>query len=47
MCVGPGAKYLDELSASGFLRKERSGRANFYINIALVEILTGIEAGGE
>ncbi|MBL0175632.1 MAG: Fic family protein [Ignavibacteria bacterium] len=40
-------KYLDELSASGFLRKERSGRANFYINIALVEILTGIETGGE
>tara|TARA_B100001939_G_scaffold217119_1_gene186701 strand:- start:539 stop:862 length:324 start_codon:yes stop_codon:yes gene_type:complete len=34
-------KYLDELVADGFLRKERIGRTNFYVNIALNDILTG------
>ena len=32
-------KYLDALVASGFLRKARSGRANYYINTALVDII--------
>ncbi|RJS91142.1 Fic family protein [Salinisphaera sp. Q1T1-3] len=34
-------KYLDELVADGFLKKERLGRTNFYVNIALNDILTG------
>lgn len=34
-------KYLDTLVADGFLRKRRVGRTNFYINIALNDILTG------
>jgi Fic family protein len=34
-------KYLDTLTASGFLRKHRVGRSNFYVNPALYEILTG------
>ncbi|MGB7755173.1 MAG: Fic family protein [Salinisphaera sp.] len=34
-------KYLDTLVEDGFLRKERIGRTNFYINIALNDILTG------
>ena len=33
-------KYLDELVADGFLRKERIGRTNFYVNVALNDILT-------
>lgn len=35
------AKYLDALAASGFLHKHRVGRSNYYVNIALYEILTG------
>jgi Fic family protein len=34
-------RYLDALVEDGFLRKERVGRANFYINVALNDILTG------
>ncbi|HUQ47256.1 MAG TPA: Fic family protein [Gemmatimonadaceae bacterium] len=34
-------KYLDELAEGGFLRKEKIGRANYYMNVALLEILTG------
>ena len=34
-------KYLDALAASGFLRKHRIGRSNFYTNLALFRILTG------
>ncbi|PSJ79943.1 Fic family protein [Neisseria iguanae] len=33
------AKYLDELTQSGFLHKEKIGRSNYYINIALMAIL--------
>ncbi len=33
-------KYLDELVTDGFLRKERVGRTNFYVNVALNDILT-------
>jgi len=33
-------KYLDMLTASGFLRKSKVGRTNYYINLALNEILT-------
>lgn len=34
-------KYLDALVATGFLRKDKVGRSNYYVNIALNEILTG------
>lgn len=34
-------RYLDELTKGGFLRKERVGRSNYYINVALLEILSG------
>lgn len=34
-------RYLDALIEDGFLRKERIGRTNFYINVALNQILTG------
>ncbi|HPS58358.1 MAG TPA: Fic family protein [Spirochaetota bacterium] len=34
------AKYLDVLAEDGFLRKEKIGRSNYYINIALYLILT-------
>jgi len=33
-------KYLDTLTNDGFLRKERIGRSNFYINTSLFGILT-------
>ena len=32
-------KYLDALADGGFLRKQRLGRANYYINLALTPIL--------
>ena len=34
-------KYLDRLTASGFLEKVKVGRDSFYINSALVDILSG------
>lgn len=34
-------RYLDGLSASGFLRKRKIGRSNYYINEPLFRILTG------
>jgi len=34
------AKYLDALTEDGFLRKVKKGRSNYYINLALNEILT-------
>lgn len=33
-------KYLDALSADGLLKKEKMGRSNYYINVALYNILT-------
>lgn len=33
-------KYLNELTDAGFLDKHRHGRSNYYVNTALVEILT-------
>ena len=33
-------KYLNTLTASGFLQRQRIGRTNFYINTALNAILT-------
>ena len=32
-------KYLDALAVAGFLRKERFGRANYYVNLALFTII--------
>lgn len=34
-------KYLDALATGGFLQKRKVGRSNYYINLALNEILTG------
>ena len=34
------AKYLDILSNDGFLQKEKIGRSNYYINLALFKILS-------
>jgi Fic family protein len=33
------AKYLEELSGGGSLQKEKIGRSNYYINIALFNLL--------
>lgn len=33
-------KYLDSLSKEGFLKKEKIGRSNYYVNTALFKILT-------
>ncbi len=35
-------KYLEELVNAGFLRKEKLGRNNYYINVALFELLTNV-----
>jgi cell filamentation protein, protein adenylyltransferase len=34
-------RYLDALADGGFLRKQRVGRSNYYVNLALYGILTG------
>ncbi len=34
-------RYLNELTASGFVEKRKVGRSNYYINLALNTILTG------
>lgn len=34
-------RYLDALAAGGFLRKQKIGRTNYYINVPLYGILTG------
>jgi len=38
-------RYLEELTAGGFLEKRKVGRANYYINLPLCRILTGGETG--
>ncbi|EQA64362.1 Fic family protein [Leptospira alexanderi] len=35
------AKYLEELCKLGFLKKQKWGRSNYYINLGLYEILVG------
>lgn len=32
-------KYLDALAASGFVQKQKFGRSNYYVNLALNQIL--------
>lgn len=39
------AKYLDTLAEHGFVEKHRSGKSNYYINVALVRLF--LEASGE
>ena len=41
------SKYLDALTAGGFLEKRRLGRANYFINTALYKILAQDEASGK
>ena len=36
-------KYLDELTNEGFLVKVKQGRDNYYINVALLSLLTGVK----
>ena len=38
-------KYLDALAEQGFLQKQKIGRTNYYINVALNRILIGTEMG--
>lgn len=38
-------KYLDTLTDEGFLSKQKVGRSNYYINVALAAILIGAEKG--
>ena len=38
-------KYLDALAAGGFLRKQKIGRGNYYVNLALSAVLQGAAAG--
>ena len=44
-------KYLDALTTGGFVRKVKVGRSNYYVNVALIGILTRTEmvegAGGD
>ena len=37
-------KYLDALAAGGFLRKQKIGRGNYYVNLALSAVLQGAAA---
>ena len=34
-------KYLNKLTAGGFLHKRKIGRSNYYINLPLYAVLTG------
>ena len=36
------AKYLDRLGQAGFVRKQKIGKSNYYINEALYALLTGV-----
>ena len=36
-------KYLDALAGAGFVQKMKVGRSNYYVNLALNAILTGVE----
>jgi Fic family protein len=36
-------KYLDQLTAAGLLRKEKLGRNNYYVNVALFDLLARSE----
>jgi Fic family protein len=40
-------KYLDTLAADGLLHKQKLGRYNYYVNVALARILVRAEATGE
>ena len=37
-------KYLDALAAGGFVQKQKIGRGNYYINLALNAVLQGKQA---
>jgi Fic family protein len=37
-------KYLDALAEGGFLQKQKMGRGNYYVNIALNSILMGMDS---
>jgi hypothetical protein len=37
-------RYLDALVADSLLKKEKLGRSNYYVNVALYKILTSTDA---
>lgn len=39
-------KYLDALAADGFVHKQKIGRTNYYINMALNDVLMGAQGNG-
>ena len=41
------SKYLEALTASGFLDKQKIGRTNYYVNRPLYDILAGDAMQGE
>ena len=40
------AKYLDSLAAGGFVKKQKVGRGNYYVNVALNSVLLSKTPGG-
>ncbi len=36
------SKYLEQLTSAGLVRKQKMGRANFYINDPLYQLLSGV-----
>lgn len=41
--AGRSVRYLDTLEKAGFLHKQRLGRSNYYVNVALAPILIQAE----
>ena len=39
------AKYLDTLAEQGFVEKHRSGKHNYFINVALVKLFLDVSGG--
>jgi DNA-binding IclR family transcriptional regulator len=39
------AKYLDTLAEQGFVEKHRSGKNNYFINVALVKLFLDVSGG--
>ena len=40
-------KYLEALTAGGFLRKQKIGRGNYYVNLALTSVLQAPAAAAQ
>ena len=44
-CQAVMGKYLDTLAEQGFVKKHRSGKGNYYINVTLVRLF--LDASGD